>query len=234
MASMLYVEFCLIVRRLRQVLGTTALIVLVPPLISYASGKATTISLDQVVDFPVIAFCITMYFALSWAFAADEANGWEQGRLALPVTRRDMVRSRYLFLPLFGLGVLLFVAALTLLCAWLLPLLLPQASGELGLGSLLAFLLLSYLVLHLLFSLQLPLLFAWGASRARMIVVLPCLAPSLLSLLPEAALQTMGAGLAGVVGTLGWWLAPIGLLACAAVYLLSMQLSCRLYQRREL
>lgn len=234
MVSLLYVDFCLMARRLRQMLWVTALVVFVPFLINYVSGRETTVSIDQIVAFPIIALCIAMYFAFSWAFNADEASGWEQGRLALPVTRRDVVRSRYLFLPLFGLVVLLFVALLALLCARLLPLLMPQVSGELGLGSLLGFLLLAYLVLHLLFSLQLPFLFAWGTARARAIVVLPCLVPSLLALLPNETLQGMGAGLTGVVGALGWWLAPIGVLACVVVYLLSMQISCRLYQGREL
>lgn len=234
MASLLYVDFCIMARRLRQMLWVTALVVFVPFLISYVSGRETSISLDQIVAFPIIALCIAMYFALGWAFGADEASGWEQGRLALPVTRRDVVRSRYLFLPLFGLVVLLFVALLALLCARLLPLLMPRVSGELGLGSLLGFLLLAYLVLHLLFSLQLPFLFAWGTARARAIVVLPCLVPSLLALLPNETLQGMGAGLTGVVGALGWWLAPIGVLSCVVVYLLSMQISCRLYQGREL
>lgn len=148
------------------------------------------------------------------ALAYDEASKWESYGLTMPVTRQDMVLSKY---------------ALTLLCAlasWTVTLLCGLLLGESFIAALdmsLAFVGAGLCVAFVF----LPIVFRFGAQKARVIMLLFILIPVLAALLPGSE-SVAASFFTGVFGRL-WLLAPIALALCAA----SCACSLYIYNRRE-
>lgn len=179
----------------------------------------------------------------------DEQNGWERFRLTLPVTRSQVVRGRYLTVLASCAVSVLGAVALAVPLSWLAGTGLPMTSmlptegadlGELLLTTSVASVATALGIL-LLASLSMPIYMRYGATKAARV------APAMVILAFCLTMATLGE-----VGVLAEWgprasawlegLATdgqgmlLGLLAVAgvlAVYAVSSQVSCAIYERRQ-
>ncbi|MGI5885129.1 MAG: ABC-2 transporter permease [Candidatus Spyradocola sp.] len=158
-------------------------------------------------------------------FAFDDACNWPRYALAMPLSRRDLVRGKFAVLAIFctvgtGLGLLLGTAG-GLLARKIAP-------GDLP--SLLFLALPAWGFAMLLGGLSIPLVFRFGSERGRILLILSFLVPAGLFLGAYRLLLLLGLELTGqaVLALLG--LLPLfALLFC----LLMEQVSVRIFSCRE-
>ncbi|QOY61181.1 ABC-2 transporter permease [Thermophilibacter immobilis] len=234
MRALLYADWCA-VRTRRSLLF---LLVSLATSVLIAQGTSEVIT-SQNASLPIIASaasCLTMssYFLLTVLFGADEQNSWEAYRLAaLPVTPRQVVRSRYAFVALsYGALLALAVPSATI-CLGAAEMIrgrvpaMPLPTTD----TLLALALVAGVILVLVAA-QMAIVFALGMQRARVALLLPYLvffggSPWMGDVLAGLGAQAPGDG-------------PIALLAMACVaagalfYLACMHGAQALYARREL
>lgn len=181
--------------------------------------------------------CLFIMFAL---FGADDRGEWARGRLELlPVGRADVVKARYGIMALAITATMAagFVASLVLALA----VSLVNGSDAKQLGFLfapepaLAFLA-TIASLFVILAIQMPLVFSLGVERGKIAAVAPLLFIVLLGFEQvRKPVLTVAGNLADVAATLPTPAIALGILgAAAAVYLVSMLVSARLYARREL
>lgn len=238
MKTALYVDFCMLVRRLPHLL-LTALIVSTIPVVGMvldtASGALlpTAFAELQVFVSMIVGFML-VYQLMFNAFRDDEANGWEQARDTLPLTRQQCVTGRYMFVLISLVMAGVIAVAFNMLTRFAL-----QLSGtpimDNARESLAAFLL-GYQLLVVLLSLQMPVLFAWGAQRSTFVIMLPAVFPALRSLAAvRNALDAVASKALTLYTQLGWASSLVLLtLIVAALYVASLKLSQHIYARREL
>lgn len=182
-------------------------------------------------------------------FTVDEQNGWERFRLTLPVTRSQVVRGRYLTVLVSCAVSVLAAMALAVPLSWLAETGLPVATvlpteGP-GIGELLFTTSVASaaaaLAILLLASLSMPVYLRYGATKASR------LAPAVVILAFCLAMATLEQ-----VGVLAQWgphvdawleglatsgqgapLAVLAAVAVLAVYAVSSQVSCVIYERRQ-
>ncbi|MEY8437215.1 ABC-2 transporter permease [Atopobiaceae bacterium 24-176] len=182
-------------------------------------------------------------------FTVDEQNGWERFRLTLPVTRDQMVRGRYLTVLASCIVSVLGAVALAVPLSWLAEAGLPVGSvlptegagiGELLLTTSVASAATALAIL-LLASLSMPVYLRYGATKAARVapaVVILAFCLGMATLEQAGVLAEWGprvdVWLEGLVasgqGTLLGLLAVAGVLA---VYAVSSQVSCAIYERRQ-
>lgn len=182
-------------------------------------------------------------------FTVDEQNGWERFRLTLPVTRSQVVRGRYLTVLASCAVSVLGAVALAVPLSWLAGTGLPMTSmlptegadlGELLLTTSVASVATALGIL-LLASLSMPIYMRYGATKAArvapaMVVLAFCLTMATLEEVgvlaewgPRASAWLEGLATGGQGMLLGL-LAVAGVLA---VYAVSSQVSCAIYERRQ-
>ena len=236
MRSLLYADSCFVLRRMKQYLLVALVIALVPVLLGVSRGSDP---LDIPAAFQmmvgIVALYVMLFFTLSGCFQADEMGGWERARLTLPVTRRDVVLGRYLFILLSLCSFDLVITLLGVASARLLPQAFPLMRDAFDLGGMLLAGAGSIAAFLALVSLQMPFLFMWGARRASFALSLPALIPLASMVIPKDAVALVAR--AAIVWVESWGPWPV-LLACVlaalVMYGLSALLSCVLYERREL
>lgn len=149
------------------------------------------------------------------AFAYDEAAKWKFYERSLPVSPKRIVLARYL-LTLF------FTTALTLLSLLIEWLVFRGVAMETA-----AALLISWSVSLLFCSVLFPLMYKYGTQKARLVLMIIVLLPTLgLMLLSKANLPLPGES----VLMLGIRLIP---LLSVAAYFISYWISCRVFARKE-
>ncbi len=165
----------------------------------------------------------------------DEANGWEQIRLALPTTARQVVRARYASMALTTLVAAVAGFATGRIAEELSRVTTSAAVPHGGIEAVQAAFASGLGVLAYL-ALLMPLIFRMGMRRARPFFMLPFLAMLFLNVsgVRDAVVSVVSL-LKDLVSSLG----PAPLLAAAAVgtaalYVLSMLVAERLYASREL
>ena len=145
----------------------------------------------------------------------DERAHWDSRALTMPVTRVQMVLSRYAVALLLGLGMLLLGAVVTLFTD--------------GVGSLplcLAF----FMAGVFLLSLGMPLMLKLGVEKARILVALCYLLPFGLMLLAEQ----LGADVEGLLkGLAGAKAAATGTALVLLALCLSVLISIGIYRKKE-
>ena len=159
--------------------------------------------------------CILSAMTPITAMAYDERANWDKYALTMPVSRRDIVLSRYL------LGLLCATAAFVLLV--LFQTLIPYKEEGMWNVSLIF-----YAISIVYISLLLPILFWLGVEKGRLLMMLFLLIPILIGFLaPNIDLSALDAqNLLQIV-----YAFPIFV---AVLFLLSLFLSLRIYQRKEL
>lgn len=145
----------------------------------------------------------------------DERAHWDSRALTMPVTRVQMVLSRYAVALLLGLGMLLLGAVVTLF-----------TDGAGGLPACLAFFMLGVFLL----SLGMPIMLKLGVEKARILVALCYLLPFGLMLLAEQ----LGADVEGFLkGLAGAKAAAAGAALVLLALGLSVLISIGIYRKKE-
>ncbi len=156
-------------------------------------------------------------------FSLSEQSGWESMLLSAPVTRRGIVRGRYLTCAA--------VAVSSILIGFACSLLISMQEYE---GAIIAVLAALTIVL-LLNAILLPVLYQFGPTKARFIIMAVCIGPAvLLPLLMEKFETSNEQLLQDVLSLLSsvWFL--LILLACSVVlFVLSYLISCLIYGKKE-
>lgn len=147
------------------------------------------------------------------SMAYDEASKWDRYALTMPISRRDIVLSKYILMLICAV----ISAALTLLCGLLLGDAPDDAFRMTGL-LLSAALLLS--------AISLPLLFLLGVQKARVAILAFILIPAVAAVLPLE--QASFFFLEGLFSTV-WPICLTALLLLIISYICSL----RIYKRKE-
>ena len=187
-------------------------------------------------------FCVMAPITAAFTLLAlDERAKWEQFRLALPLTRGDIVRGRYASLALwtlYGVAIGMASSAIILGAAAALPQVEPlaQLAAEFDWAALPLVAALPLPLAALMLGITLPFVVRFGMTKAVRWIPLAFVALLLAYILGgghELAVQAET--------TLQWVFSPGGtplaialaLLAAAAIYAASCAVSCKLYERRE-
>ena len=230
MKALIYSDWCAVRGMLARILVLCP-IIMVPLMVLVGDGGEE--------DIGVMAACMIVMMAAFYimlaVFGADEQGDWEQMRLSLPVTSRDVVRARYAFVALASLATALVGAALGVIIGGLISLFMASGTPSnvlavvgASLGS--ATGALAYL------SLLMPVTFKMGLAKARIFFSLPFFLIMLLNVEPVGdAVRGMVARLDLMSDALGSP-APLviaGALVAGVLYAISLVVSERLYAARD-
>ena len=231
--ALMYADWCVARRSIRPYVISSVVI-------------AGVVSVGQVVGQDMVCMAVTTSFASCMAlvlmfnvmfllFGIDDQGDWAQDRFALlPITRTDAVRARYAMVscvlaasltaavPLGALYPLAAAALTGLPCRW-------EAVPEMGI-AVAAILLVGLGIV----SLQMPILFAQGLQRGRMMAVLPFMAFVALGFAGDALTDQTGEVIEALLALPTPALVGGTLALCVALYLASMLVSQRLYAKRQL
>ena len=172
---------------------------------------------------------ITMFAAMFTMFmgflpintmAFDEQSKWNKYALSMPLTRTDIVLSKYILSGIVALlAILVNFAVMTIL--------IRLTNSATGLKEASLYILAGGGVLLFYVALLLPVLFKFGVEKGRMLMVAVFLAPLLITtLLPKLGIPKPSASLLEALP----YLAPPVLLVSL---LISVAISIRIYQRKE-
>ncbi len=150
------------------------------------------------------------------ALAYDERAKWDRYALSMPLSRRDIVLSKYL------LGLLFCAAAFLLNVAYQL---LGAADDAGGLFEKPV----TYAASGLFFlAVLLPLMFRFGVERGRILIILIAILPAaVFGALPEIGADSFAQGFPamGIFGVLAF---------CALCFFLSLRISMHIYRKKEI
>lgn len=182
----------------------------------------------------IITVMPLFYFMLG-LFGGDEQQGWEETRLALPITTGIVVRARYAFLALSGLCVAVAGSVLGIVTNLAFSafgnLTAPPSALEAmaaAFGS--AAFALAYL------ALLMPMSFKIGIAKSRVYFTIPFMLPLLLNVGPVRDFFTSLVGRLDAISTALGSPAPLigaGVCVCALIYLVSMRISELVYASRD-
>ncbi len=157
-------------------------------------------------------------------FAVDENAAWDRCALTLPVTRLQIVATRYLFV----LGSLACLFAFSFLLSWGVNLIKPQGGGWAG-QALAASGAMSLCALFA-FSVIGPLCYKFGAEKSRILMIVVFLLPYAATVF---ALPTLIPFLQSLSQALISLLVAGGVALVLVLYLLSAFISTRIYAKKE-
>lgn len=230
MKALLFSDWCTVRGTLARIL--IVCLIVTSPMVFMTSTEGATA--PGVFAASVITILIVFY-AMLGLFGSDEQLGWEEARLALPFTKRQVVRARYAFLALMALasamvGTLAGIATDLLLSATGM-LIVPRSALEVaGAATGIATGGLAYL------GIVMPLVFKMGMSRSRMFFSVAFLLPLLFNVGPvrqvaAGALNWLEATSVAIGSPAPLALAYAAL--CTVAYLVSMLISERIYAARD-
>ena len=231
MRALLYSDWCTIRGTILRLMGV-ALLISAPIMF----GSVGDVEQSPAVAMAAIVMSFGVFYTMIGLFGADESGDWEQVRLALPTTPREVVRERYAFLALTAFAAMVVGVVFGMCVQGLFSLgarlMVPRDLGlVVGAAVGITLAVIAYL------ALLLPAIFALGMSKARMLVSLPFFLKMLLALEPVRDVLTgterFFTGLAARLGSPAPIFVGFGL-AAVALYLLSMRASERIYAAREL
>ena len=170
----------------------------------------------------VISGMVTLVLAMMSVatFSYDELAKWDRFGLTMPVSRKQVVASRYLVCLLstvFGSAITL---AFSLVSGFL------RKTGDLTQSLLSTYTILAVATLFL--SLILPFLYKFGPERGRLFMILVFLLPSMLLLFFKDSLSAFFPSEAALRQVF-----LFSFPAALAVLLLSFLVSCRIYEKKE-
>lgn len=187
-------------------------------LIAFVSNSATFLGTVFVM------MCLMLPINL---FSYDTAYGWDKLTLALPISRTQVILSKYVLCLGTLLAMFVFLSAGGVVFCLIHP--------EQSLPSLIGMLLVCAAVSLLLIALTLPLIVKFGIIKGRYILMAVVLIPTLLiislpSLMPDVSYSGLDAALTDTM------LIPFGLISLAAALLLhaiSAEISILIYRKKE-
>lgn len=183
-------------------------------------------------------FCVSLvvmgYLFPNTAFSVEESTGWNRLSLSLPVTRADVVNSRFVMAVLIHAVLAAVGAAFVLVHAVL-------TDGTPELTDHLAELLACAAVAMLLNGVQMAAAFRWGIRKAAYLVMGLIWVPMLACTLLYIGCERLGISLQPLLTALKAWNVTGGLLRAmialgiaVLTYVLCWRISVQVYQKKEL
>ena len=186
----------------------------------FMSMMAVVLRSPSLVCFFLVFACMSLVIS---CMNIDEKNKWERYALTLPIRKRDIVKSKYLLLLLMGAAAEILSILLNLLICVLFD---SSSVQEAVVSSLVVFFVYFYI-----FSFTLPVVYRYGADKARYVMMAVVLIPTvgfslLFRLFPQLENISVTSGNVFVLCALAAALA-------AVLYLISYQLSLKVYEKKE-
>lgn len=237
MKALLYSDWCVAKGSARQYPVVALAIAFIAGVSGISSVDPTATDIASHIHTIVVSSGVMMiaFFGFFAFFGNDEREGWEALRLSLPVTRRTVVRSRYVTL----LAWIVLLEVIANLAGMLIGLVaayaLYGAPGFLPLGEMALLSVLTTAVYLIYLSIEIPIFFKKGLTAARLYFSLPFFACMLFTFEPVQQVANKVAGqLIRLADTVGMPLLLVALMCLAcATYGVSMLISERIYAKRD-
>lgn len=179
---------------------------------------------NEQLDMIVFGGMFLIIFIIITAYAYDEMADFDSYALTLPLTKNDLVMSKYvLALLLYAVGILLS------LCLGVIMLkLFPQRFSDADLSSFTWLVVMSVFSVNILVCLMLPLMFRFGSNKARLVIMMIFLFVGCLAYGLEPYMDSLFNPV--FIERYGLYILPI---ASVLIGLLSVSASCRIMMKKE-
>lgn len=184
---------------------------------------ALSIFMDSVIYFQAMttmSFCMLVFTGMSY----DAAAGWDKFALTMPVSRKDVVLSKYMSCVIYAVSAIVVSILFSVIINNIYPM---EEVGLMLMAALAATLLCLMLIIY---SILLPMIFKLGIEKARILMIAVIIIPVFAMLgtaeyMPESALDFIKRhealfGAAGVVFSI-------------LMYFISYFVSLRIYDKKE-
>lgn len=188
-------------------------------------GVFLTFTTDGNTSFYSVFCAIMCALMVITSFSYDTLSNWARYAVILPLTRRDVVRGKFVVLLLLSL----VGAALGLLVGLLSTAILPSATPNLGEQAF--YILPGFTVSMFMGSTSIPLIFKFGTEKARLMLMGTFVLPALLVLAVMKLVERSGGQLTDQMVVTFFTVSPVLVLVWA--YLM-YRLSCNIFQKKEL
>lgn len=231
MLALMYADWIVLRRTFLRYLLVTLFVM--TPVVGMGSGEGEIAAGTAVATLSVTMMSVYMAISL---FGYDETNDWEQYRLTLPTSARQVVRSRYALTALTVAGTAAVGTALGVLIQRVIPLIHGTVAAPRGTAIIALASLGTALVVMAFLAIEMPFVFKLGISKARMAFTIPFLLCLLINVEPvRNVVMPVLDGLEAYAHTLG---SPAPLFAGGAVlvallFVGSMRVSEHLYAGRD-
>lgn len=175
--------------------------------------------------FYTIFCCIMCAMLVVTTFSFDNLCNWEPYAMILPITRRDVVKGKFALLLLVSAAGALVGFALSVLTSTVLP------GLTLDLKEQAFYLLPGFSIALFMGSLSIPLIFKFGAEKARLLLMASFALPAVALILSLKAMEKAGVSLTDQMVIGFFSLSPVLVLVFAFLMYL---LSCRIFEAKEL
>lgn len=175
--------------------------------------------------FYTIFCCIMCAMLVVTTFSFDNLCNWEPYAMILPITRRDVVKGKFALLLLVSVAGALLGFALSVLTNTVLP------NLTLDLKEQAFYLLPGFSIALFMGSLSIPLIFKFGAEKARLLLMASFALPAVALILSLKALEKAGVSLTDQMVIGFFSLSPVLVLVFAFLMYL---ISCRIFEAKEL
>lgn len=170
--------------------------------------------------------------------ALDEQNGWESYRGTFPVSRRDIIVGRMLFVLLIGLGFYLLGVVIAVILGLLAPLLtgisfLSASAITLDAAAMVVAFVGSLVALLVLLALCLPIIAKCGMTRAVRVLPLVFVIIFLVVICLGGASPDAFLSLDALMARHGFLILSLSLVLGAGLFILGGRLAVRFYEQRE-
>lgn len=175
--------------------------------------------------FYTIFCCIMCAMLVVTTFSFDNLCNWEPYAMILPITRRDVVKGKFALLLLVSAAGALVGFALSVLTSTVLP------GLTLDLKEQAFYLFPGFSIALFMGSLSIPLIFKFGAEKARLLLMASFALPAVALVLILRALEKVGVSLTDQMVIGFFSLSPVLVLVFAFLMYL---ISCRIFEAKEL
>lgn len=237
MKALLYSDWCIAKGAGRQYPVVALAIAFIAGVGGISSVDPTATAIASHIHTVVVSSGVMMiaFFGFFAFFGNDEREGWEALRLSLPVTRRTVVRSRYVTLLVWIVMLEVIANLAGLLIGLIAAYALYSAPGFLPLNMMALLSVLTMAVYLFYLSIEIPIFFKKGLSAARLYFSLPFFACMLFTFEPvQQAATKVAEQLMRLADAVGMPLLLVGFMCLAFVaYGVSMLISERIYAKRD-
>lgn len=190
-----------------------------------AMGFFLSFTSDGSGGFYTIFCCIMCAMLVVTTFSFDNLCNWEPYAMILPITRRDVVKGKFALLLLVSAAGALVGFALSVLTSAVLP------GHTLDLKEQAFYLLPGFSIALFMGSLSIPLIFKFGAEKARLLLMASFALPAVALVLILRAMEKAGVSLTDQMVIGFFSLSPVLVLVFAFLMYL---ISCRIFETKEL